>query len=375
MRGDTKMEAKLTHGQVFKLIAIQLFTTMIAFISSNIIILGGYNGPLSVILGYILALMIIYPMIVLARRRPDEFFVQYGKKIVGKWLHPIFMLFMIMALIYIAIINMWQLSDFLIQFYLVGTPTWVIITICAMIIAYIAYSGVTTVFRAAEGLFPLVIVAFLSIPLFVSDNIRWYMAKALINHIDFIHTWAATYTSASIFGEVVFIIFIIPHVTMDKKIFKIIGSAGGVAVVTIMCHLIPLLLIFGPDLAGNFNYPDLELLRFMRSGSFLETLDPLLIILWVICIFIKISFIMYVVATVISQMLGLKESRPIVLPVVATVSLMSLVVVQSSAQFLELETSGFATMLMIAELIPILYLVVDLIRFGKKKPAKQGGAK
>jgi hypothetical protein len=54
---------------------------------------------------------------------------------------------------------------------------------------------------------------------------------------------------------------------------------------------------------------------------------------------------------------------------------MSLVVVQSSAQFLELETSGFATMLMIAELIPILYLVVDLIRFGKKKPAKQGGAK
>ena len=369
------MQAKVTQGQVFKLIAIQLFTTLIAFLSSNIVILGGYNGPLSVVFGYILALVIIYPMIVLARRRPDEFFVIYGKDIVGKWLHPLFILFMTMALIYIAIINMWQLSDFLIQFYLIGTPTWVIITMCALIIAYIAYSGVTTVFRAAEGLFPIVIVAFLSIPLFVSENIRWYMANALINHLDFIHTWPAAYTSAAIFGEVVFIIFIIPHVTMDQKIFKIIGSAGGVAVVTIMCHLIPLLLIFGPDLDGNFNYPDLELLRFMRSGSFLETLDPLLIILWVICIFIKISFIMYVVATVISQMLGLKESRPIVLPVVATVSLMSLVMVKSSAQFLELETAGFATMLIFAELVPILYLVVDLIRFGKKKPAKQGGVK
>ena len=106
-----------------------------------------------------------------------------------------------------------------------------------------------------------------------------------------------------------------------------------------------------------------------------EPTPTLLIILWVICIFIKISFIMYVVATVISQMLGLKESRPIVLPVVATVSLMSLVMVKSSAQFLELETAGFATMLIFAELVPILYLVVDLIRFGKKKPAKQGGVK
>lgn len=369
------MEIKVTQGQILKLVSIQLFTTIVAFMSSTIIKHSGYNAPISVLIGFLMGMLVVYPSFLLFRRRPDEFFVLYGREIVGKWIHPVFIALMIIALIFVAIINLWQLSDFLIQFYLIGTPNWVIATICAMIVAYIAYSGVSTVFRAAEGIYPIVIVAFLIIPFFVSENIRWFMGHALINHFDFIHTWPAAYITASIFGEVSFLIFISPHISSGKKrTFKIIFSAGGIATVTILAHMIPLLLIFGPDLAANFNYPDLELLRFMRSGSFLETLDPLLIALWVICIFIKISFIMYVAATALSQLIGLKESRPIILPIVATVAVLSLIIVQSSAQFLELESKGFATMLLIAELIPGLYLLIDIIRFGKKKPSKQGGS-
>lgn len=357
------------QGQLFKLMCIQMFTTMIAFLMGMVIKQSGYNAPLGMLLGILAGMLVLYPSYRLAIRRPNRFFADYGKNIVGRWLHIPLVLFMVVALFYISILNCWQLGDFLVQFYLTATPPWVVALICAVCIAYLAYSGSNTIFRAAEGLFPLVFFSLLTIPFFVSNNLNWYMLNALVTQFELIRTWPPVYFTASIYGELSFLIFIFPLLSSPGKTFRTMFTAALLSFAVILCHVIPVLLIFGAELAGNFHFPDLELLRFMRSGSFLETLDPFIIVLWVISIFIKISFNVHLASVALGGLFGLKGSKPLVLPIVATIAVFSLIVVRSSAQFLEMEKNGFATLLLTAELIPLLYLIVDSIRSASKRRA------
>jgi spore germination protein KB len=86
-------------------------------------------------------------------------------------------------------------------------------------------------------------------------------------------------------------------------------------------------------LSANLNYPELELLRFMRTGSFLETLDPALIALWLISIFVKLGFIVLIISPMLARSCRLTDSRPFVFPLTAFIANVSLVIVKSNIQF------------------------------------------
>jgi len=357
----------VTQKQLYKYFTIHIITTVIMFMIGLLLQQSGFSAPLGALLGGCIGIFITFVTIKFAKRRPDQFFVQYGADIMTRWLHYPLLFFIIVTNIFIVTINLWEIQDFLLQFYLAGTPEWIILTLCGLCISYMARYGIKSMFRAAEGLFYLSMLTFFIIPFLVESNVEWFMAQGFITHASFRKAWPTAYYIGSVIGEASLILYIYPFISQASNMRRTTIRFTILAVLMVILHLIPILLVLGPDLAQNLNYPELDIIRLIKSGSYLETLDPVIIALWLISIFIKMSFIVFVISHMASRVLNMKYSKPLVFPIALFIVICTLCLAQSHTQFFNLHNGGIITCIYISQLIPSLYYVTDSLRSRRKR--------
>lgn len=366
------MKRSITNSQIFKLFSLYLVTTMVAFVLGSLKQVSLFDAPLGVIFGMLGGMVLVYGATRFGLKRPGESFAEYGQTIVGRVLHTVFMIYLLLTYLGIAVVNLWGLQDFLTQFYLSNTPEWAVLGLCGLCIAYTARKGTNTVFRAAEGLFLLCILSFIVIPFLIEGYFDWPLIHGYFTMLHPSKIWPAAFKTLTIYGELSLIIFLMPYLRTPDKAMRSLWGAAGSSIAIVVQHLVAIMLIFGPALGTNLNYLELEVLRFMRSESFLETLDPALIALWVISIFVKLSLLMVVSGHILSRVCGLPSGKPLIFPLMLFVIIGTLNFFKSHAQYQEASQQGLMLFLLIGELIPILYLVVDAIRRplkNKKKPS------
>lgn len=357
------MLKNITSNQIFTLYSLQIFTTVIAFYTGMLIGGSKYSTPVGILLGGLLGVLLAYPAYKVGSSRPDEFLVQYGSKLVGRPLHLVFILYILLVHLFLAALDLRELTDFLLSEYLIGTPGWAIVAIFGVCVAYAVRCGISTIFRTAEGFFLLFAVAFFFIPFIGFQEMETDMFSALYNHLSVKEMWASMYETTAIFGEMAFLFLLFPYLKAPKKVYHSLLWATGISLLFILLHLIPILLTFGPNLGANLMYPDMELVRFIRVGSFIETMDPILIILWLTSIFVKISFIVFTAVISLAQLTGVKDHKPYTLPVVAFISIFSLAIVRTPPEMYHFLSWDCAPLMYVAEfLIPAIYWLMSAIR-------------
>lgn len=357
----------VTQKQLFKYFSIHLITTVIMFMMGLLLQQSGFNAPHGIVIGVIIGLLITWFVFKFAKRRPDHFFVDYGAEIMTGWIHYPLMAIVVFTNFCIVAINIWEIQDFLLQFYLSGTPPWVIAMICGLCIAYMARYGIKSMFRAAEGLFYLTLLSFIIIPFLVRSNVEWFMAQGFVTHMSLREAWPTAYYIGAVIGEASLFLYIYPYISEATSSMRTITRVSLLSVFIIVLHIVPILLILGPDLAQNLNYPELDIIRLIKSGSFLEALDPVIISLWLISIFLKISFIIFVIGHIISRSLKLKYSKPIIFPISLFAVVCSLSIARTHTQFFSLHNGGVMTCIYFSHLIPFFYYFVDSIRRRRKQ--------
>lgn len=366
------MNAKLTNMSVFSLFNLYCFTTIIAFLLGLLVEGSDFSTPAATVAGAIVSCIMIYPAYKVGMSRPGEFLGNYGHELVGKIPHYSFILFYLILNLIITTIDLRQLSDFLLSEYLIGTPGWAIATIFMICVAYCVYCGVETIFLVAQGIFLINGLTFLLIPFFASQEIDMDMFVALATHLQPAAFGYGMLKIILTFGQLAFLFLIFPYLKKPKKTFRTLVFATCSATIIILAHVISVLLTFGPDLTANLMYPAMDLVRFVRVGSFIESFDPILIILFLTSVFVKISFNLFLCVLCLSHLTGVKEYKSYVLPVSAFVGAYSLVVIQTQPELVDFIEYEFIYILLIAEfLIPWIYWIMLLIRthMRKAKPA------
>ncbi|MNW38945.1 Spore germination protein YndE [compost metagenome] len=357
------MLKSVTSSQIFSLFNLYIFTTLIAFLAGALISGSNYSTPVATLIGSILALLMMYPSYRVGMSRPDQFLSDYGREIVGSTLHTIFIILIVIANFALAAVNLRNLSDFLLMEYLVGTPSWSVILLFCICVAYAVRSGLPTIFRVAQGIFIITAIVFFVIPFLSAAEIEQDMLIALITHLNFKHLGVGTYITTTVFGELAFIYLVFPYLHAPGKLYKTFFTTTISSLFLIFTHLIPILLAFGPDLAANLTYPDMELIRFIRNGSFFETLDPILIILWLTSLFVKIAFTIFIIVSCLSQLTKTKDHKPFTLSVTAFAAVLSLTIARSQPELNEYILVGGLPILLITEfIIPWIYWIVGAFR-------------
>ncbi|MDF9839050.1 MULTISPECIES: GerAB/ArcD/ProY family transporter [unclassified Paenibacillus] len=352
----------ITLTQLYMFFAQFLFSTTIGFFLSPLVREAGFTVWVSILLGTGIGLLITYFSYLLSIRRPERFLGQYGREILGRWIHYPLFTATIFVNMFIAAFILRQLVAFLVQNYLLGTPFWAIALLFGICISQGVRAGAPTMFRSAQGLFLISIVSAVSFPLFVTSQLNYDMAIAFITNLDLPGSWNGAVMIASLFSEAAFIVYIFPLIQKEKAAMKPVIWASLTAAVITIANMMTSVLLFGVELTGNFQYPALEIVRYIHSSAIFENLDPLFIVFWLYSMFFKIAMFLLIAVMGLTHMIGLKDHKPFSYLMTAAMIFMTVYMNLNSAQLDEITSRVEASFLLFPTCVPIIYLVVDSIR-------------
>ncbi|QHT61103.1 GerAB/ArcD/ProY family transporter [Paenibacillus lycopersici] len=359
----------ITQVQLYVMLTQFLFSTAIGFYIGPLVEMAGFMSWMSTVLGWGFGLLLSYFSYRLYRKRPDSFLGEYGKEILGRWPHYILFAVAVVIHLYMAAFILRELTDFIIQIYLPGTPSWAVTTLFGLCIARGTRSGPVGFFRGAQGLFLFSVISVLTFPLFTVNPVDNDRLVALLTDFHPRGIWEGGILSTAFFAEMSFIIYLFPYFNHNRKTFRTLVWASLSALVVVVVNMIAVLLLFGSDLTANITYPTLELIRYMRAGSFLENLDPLLIVFWLFSMLLKIGLFLIVGTILATHLFGLKDHKPLSYGMSAAMIFLSMYLFDSMADIEKITDSGGSAMLILKAAMPSLYLFVDWLRNGRRKNA------
>lgn len=321
----------------------------------------GADAWLAFPVGYLFALPGIIIMSKLSQRFYKHGFVQYTRfitgPVIGWMLSAALVVYWILAcarvLRYFSEITKLTLLD--------RTPTEVIAFSFLAVTVYIARYGIEPLSRASIllciSVLPAIMIIFATtIPKVKFDNFLPFMTKGPLPLLEVglkeIGDWE----------EMSFLLILAPFVYKPKSMTKVaVYSATGVLI--FVTYIIFLTIgVIGQEESKVVFMPTISALSGVEfPGTFIERLSSLFVGLWIMIAFPTIASLLWATALVLSQMFGLTEYKPFVMPLVPIIYMISLipqntVEIQSIRVFLTLY--GIAVLLV----IPLVLYIIAVIR-------------
>ena len=248
----------------------------------------------------------------LANRFPREDFVVYTQKVLGTFMGKLLILAFLVWLFHSMGFVLWQVTSFVNLSLLPDTPIVPIMAILLLPSAYAVYSGIEGIARSSQVVFlPTMIILYLLFLLLIPD-------VNLENLLPVFEDGAANILRSSITplawaGEIMFVVFLAPSVNNIGKTAKysiitiaLIGFGGFVNETFYAA-------VFGL-LRQHLANPFYSLIRYIKPTAFIERYDILFVTINLLGNFVKLSVFLYIFVLCLSQLLGMKSHRPLVLP-------------------------------------------------------------
>ncbi|WP_176527564.1 GerAB/ArcD/ProY family transporter, partial [Peribacillus butanolivorans] len=149
-----------------------------------------------------------------------------------------------------------------------------------------------------------------------------------------------------------------PKAAEKKFFFGIL--IGGICLIIIIALTI---LVLGADSSARQTYPSYLVARKLNIGDFLQRIEAIMALMWIITIYFKMAFFFYATVIGLAQTLNMKDYRPLTLPLgMILVSLTLLIfpnVVQKATFDKEIWPLYASTYGLV---LPILLLAVNVFR-------------
>ncbi|MBP2654735.1 MAG: spore germination protein [Firmicutes bacterium] len=325
-------------------------------------------------LHFLFNLILMVPLYFLWLRFPQKTIVECGQLIAGKAAGLALGVLYIWYFIHQAALALSQFCEFLSTAIMPETPFIFFAVSLMLVSAYAVWHGLEVISRVAELFAPMIIVSILIAVLLVSlsGNIN---LKALFPMLEkgFLPVVYGGFLSSCKSIELIGIAMLLPCLNRRKK-------AKAAIVCGLLLHSLFFLIIaltvlgtFGASEAKNTVYPFYDAIRLISVGRFIERVEIIYVMMWVLSAFIKVTLFYYLAVFGLSQ-LRLKDYKPFVLPVGTIIIPLSLLVAPNIVELLEFTSYKIYPWynLLFIFLIPAVLLVVALIR--KKEEDTQCGS-
>ena len=203
--------------------------------------------------------------------------------------------------------------------YFTKTPTVIIYVILMVTCAYGAKRGIEQIGTVAWVLLP-----YIKITLFIA--LLFTFKKGTLGYL--FPIWGegplevakASVKNVSIFSDFLYLGLIAPLVSSFKDMKK--GTLIGLGFITVELSLalVAFVVLFDYTTAEMLNYPFHETIRFIQIG-FLANVETLFFPFWLVATFIRFSFYLYLIATLLGGLLKIKEFEYLI-PLIATIILL-----------------------------------------------------
>ncbi|MEO3946675.1 GerAB/ArcD/ProY family transporter [Gorillibacterium sp. CAU 1737] len=250
-----------------------------------------YQGWMGIIAGYLGSLALLWFTVYVVRANGNKPWIQFGRKLLGRWIHGFFVLLVLAWCVYYTAFDMQTFVLFFSSNYLRDTPPWFILTIIGLVILYTVTRGFPTLVYMAEGLFLLIIGTMAYMAFLFTQQADYQMMRAMVTSFDGMKLMKHGVITLSWFAEWILLLFVAPDLKLEKGTFKRIAIAETGLCLVVLYSWLLILMIFGPYLGAEFDYP--YVIRSMNTESIMSKTAPLLIGVWSASMFIHSAFLIY----------------------------------------------------------------------------------
>jgi spore germination protein KB len=360
---------KITNHQLFSLTANAAFGGSVIVIASAIAAIAKQDAWISALLTPILGMPVIWICCFLGSQYPGLTFIEIIKKILGKWIGTIAAASYISICLTLAYHVPWYVGDFVTTQAMPETPPYVINLLFIIAVVIAVLYGIETIARASELYILFVLILSVLTVVLVSLNIKFENLQPVLEN-GIVPVFKGSYVlSCFIIFPIVLLMMIYPA-NIDnaseakKSIFRGFLFAGFITFITILMSI----LVLGSRITAILKYPTYLLAKEISLGIIFTRLEFIVAGTWIITQFMVGTLTFYVAVKGLSQLLGLKDHKRIVIPMGLIILVMSEIVFPDDIYQINwvnlvwmpyATTNGF--------ILPFLLFIVHLIKKGIKK--------
>ncbi|WP_461205612.1 GerAB/ArcD/ProY family transporter [Clostridium sp. DL1XJH146] len=263
--------------------------------------------------------MIIFfaiPLLILSSRFPNMAFNEYYQVILGKKLGKLVSVVYSIYLIFISLITVLLLSDFLLSAVLPETPDYAILLFMIIPCCYATYKGLQCICRTAVTmtifvLFIIVIYAILNF-----NNMDFKVFLPILSDTSISEITFSCFNNATRFCDCFLFFSFIPYVkkTKNHSITKILIILVSAFILTNTFITIVTQAVLGVGLARIMKFPYYSSIQQINVFNIIQRIEFFNVIGWIIVFFFKISSTILAAAMIMAQVFKVKSYKPFVIP-------------------------------------------------------------
>lgn len=288
---------KNSYLELASLMIIQTVTTFFG-ISVSILKEGtGVNSWLSALISYAIGFIPLFLIIYISKYQPDKNLSEKINTLFGNILGFIINILFSVILISLGITLLYNINNFILSQFLYRTPFFVSCSLFIILIIYCANKGINVISKVAMLLLTINIALYTINILALIGNID------LSNFLPFLkeNTKNIIPTSlkiASINYLPLLTILIIPknRLTVPQKYTKTIIISYIIGAIISFGLVITTFGVLGIDLVNTFEYSEYIVLRKIKLLGFLERIENIISLQWIIGSFIYLTIIIYTIS-------------------------------------------------------------------------------
>lgn len=266
---------------------------------------------ISMIIGGFAGMLITYLVVKVSLLYPDQTLIKFTQTILGKWIGRFIVIPYFITWYSVLGVIIREASDYLHLALFYQTPLWVLMLGLLIVVVYMTYGGIETIGRCSEIFGPIILVTLVVVAVLSIVNFEWKRILPVYADSGLIGILKGSLPVTSFLGESMMLLMLVPFVTKPEKV--LVRSISGVAVASVFIFIMTLgvILTFG-NLASEMWYPFNRMIRFISIMEFIQNVDVLIVILWLLSIFIKLSMLLFLTSYGTAEWLGIKKWRNLI---------------------------------------------------------------
>ncbi|GIO90278.1 MULTISPECIES: GerAB/ArcD/ProY family transporter [Paenibacillus] len=293
----------------------QLIAMTILFIigSSPLYQLGievNQDAWLVMLTGMLAGLLLLFVYIYIQKRNADKSLYQILKRHFGRWIGTLLAIAYIFYFVYESMRNTREFGDIINVAFLPSTPLFLLMLIMILLSGYAVSKGIEVFFRVVEFLLPITLIGYLLLVImFVSTNLIHLerLLPILENGVMPVIKAAIPQVISFPFGQVVVFLVFWNHLNNRKVLTKVTVLSYLFVGVFLLVFSILNLAILDPTITSISTLPMLRSVRLIQIANFLERLDPIIMMLIYIGIFVKMTAFYMAAVLGLSQLIKMNH--------------------------------------------------------------------
>ncbi|BBI34503.1 GerAB/ArcD/ProY family transporter [Cohnella abietis] len=325
--------------------------------------LSGHDMWLTPIVGSIVGFAMVWLCLRLHRYFPHATFPQMAVKLLGKVPGKIMGFIFVLFNLHVLAVGVRDYGEFVIGNFFFKTPLLMIIGSMLLLCAFAVRGGVDVLTRSGQIFIPFIFLFTVLTLVFLIPDLKPAQILPMFEK-GIVPTLKGSTIVSGWFCQLIAMIYFLPYVK-DKKNA---GKWGYLTVIgitlTMFCVNIATLMLFG-DSTAFYNYPVFMAARYIQLADFFEHVEAIVMMIWVLGAYVKISVGFYITVITTTEWIGIKDYKSSVFPLGLLILVMSIWIApnfQAMAGFVA--TSGTFYILTGFAVVPFLMLAVARMRLG-----------